>query len=137
MRHGEIDSLKVSIPQWFDKKVQSYVRGKVIAEFQFHNGSIKRKTASRQWQRRWKFQFHNGSIKSRRVYKEPLDVRFQFHNGSIKSIPSLTVPNIQVSFQFHNGSIKRPTTRDILCAVHAFQFHNGSIKSHPKFKMAG
>ena len=54
------------------------------------------------------FQFHNGSIKSfgGGISKDAAD-GFQFHNGSIKSEGYHLVTLIKPVFQFHNGSIKR------------------------------
>jgi hypothetical protein len=65
-----------------------------VAQFQFHNGSIKSFCHLSVWYMINGFQFHNGSIKS-------------IHNGSIKSDTEADGTPIDVAqFQFHNGSIK-------------------------------
>ena len=76
-------------------------------EFQFHNGSIKRRAGRRGRGWFFQFQFHNGSIK-RRLLSGPhgLLIMFQFHNGSIKRIQSGESHRVSLEFQFHNGSIK-------------------------------
>jgi hypothetical protein len=79
-----------------------------VAQFQFHNGSIKSFCHLSVWYMINGFQFHNGSIKST---EEPYNGRnarkFQFHNGSIKSDTEADGTPIDVAqFQFHNGSIK-------------------------------
>ena len=57
------------------------------------------------------FQFHNGSIKSIMGAVAVLNwLRFQFHNGSIKRIILFELfYRVTVKFQFHNGSIKSRT----------------------------
>ena len=58
------------------------------------------------------FQFHNGSIK-RKVKPSTRShlPMFQFHNGSIKSSAADSPHNWALLFQFHNGSIKSSISR--------------------------
>ena len=53
------------------------------------------------------FQFHTGSIKrSKRPMTQTFQKPFQFHTGSIKRNDLVTLGELKEMFQFHTGSIK-------------------------------
>ena len=124
-----------------------------LAQFQFHNGSIKSRRLCFAQSLGSMFQFHNGSIKRfMKSHRRQDRIMFQFHNGSIKSrlgvwvigwLDSsfnstmvrlkeegrLVATHEMFRFQFHNGSIKSSIFVWIQQLTLTFQFHNGSIKS--------
>ena len=78
------------------------------------------------------FQFHNGSIKRRSPPRRRTSSRtFQFHNGSIKSLWCLRIAVIFVSFNSTMVRLKGCPSRMETALREKFQFHNGSIKSYP------
>ena len=138
------------------KELKAESEGEPVKEFQFHTGSIKRKTSALACSIQvLPFQFHTGSIKSHESENDTKHnaIQFQFHTGSIKRV----MPSY-LSFRFHtcfnsilvrlkgsqrlarwqlrqrfNSILVRlkvyPFERRDTWHINTFQFHTGSIKS--------
>ena len=131
------------------------IRGPTVSwgKFQFHSGSIKRKSGGAFKASEASFQFHSGSIKRKvGVLETAAEIMFQFHSGSIKrrcqqcgavaerkSFNSIvvrlkggtTASKGEGAMKGFNSIVVRLKVRlHGRCCLHlgAFQFHSGSIK---------
>ena len=123
----------------------------LVAQFQFHFGTIKSETIINLSKPDSSFQFHFGTIKSFLPFNaSSFWSTFQFHFGTIKrpkpwpwpdsnSHFNSTLVRLKVIavilhlpallFQFHFGTIKRQQLQMWLLLNSQFQFHFGTIKS--------
>ena len=116
----------VSIPLWFDWKIEvAYLQLKPYA-FQFHFGSIGRLVVSKI------FNSTHVSIplwfdwKLCIIWNHFLPVVFQFHFGSIGSITDAPEFSTAQEFQFHFGSIGRKLNPG--CPIHLHGFNSTLVR---------
>ena len=104
----------------------------IFHKFQFHYGTIKRKSQHRQYISRTYFNSTMVRLKVLVPCGKCILCRFQFHYGTIKRKSTNYALQYIALFQFHYGTIKRPQSVEQSTTASAFQFHYGTIKSHQR-----